>query len=86
MKRRLTTIMAVALLALGMLAGPAAAAEHGEAPGNAHQSYASVLKGGTADIMPEHVSRGRANAAHASIAAVLKGGTAGIMPDHVRRN
>ncbi|GEM_PF-5486984 len=82
MKRRLTTIMAAALLALGMMAGPAAAAGH--TPGKAHQSIASVLKGDTASIMPEHVAGDRANAAHASIAAVLKGDTATIMPDHVR--
>lgn len=86
MKRRLTTIMAAALLALGMLAGPAAAAGHLVGPGNAHASVASVLKGDTASIMPDHVAGGRANAAHASIAAVLKGDTASIMPGHVRRN
>ena len=83
MKRRLITLMTAALLALGMMAGPAAAAGHAP-PGAAHQSIASVLKGGTADLMPDHVAGDRANAAHASIAATLKGDTATIMPDHVR--
>ena len=83
MKRRLITLMTAALLALGMMAGPAAAAGH--TPGKAHQSIASVLKGGTADLMPDHVAGDRANAAHASIAATLKGDTASFMPDHVRR-
>ena len=82
MKRRLITLMTAALLALGMMAGPAAAAGH--APGAAHQSIASVFKGDTASIMPGHVVGDRAAAAHASIAATLKGDTATIMPDHVR--
>ena len=80
MKRRLVTIVAAALLALGMLAGPAAAA----GPGAAHQSVASVLKGATATIMPGHVVGAQPGAAHPSIAASLKGDTATIMPDHVR--
>ena len=53
MKRRLITLMTAALLALGMMAGPAAAAGH--TPGKAHQSAASSLKGDTATIMPDHV-------------------------------
>ncbi len=81
MKRRLITIMAAALLALGMMAGPAAAA----GPGAAHQSVASVLKGDTATIMPGHVVGDQPAPAHPSIAATLKGETATIMPGHVRR-
>jgi len=86
MKRRLITLMTAALLALGMMAGPAAADGHmkPDYPGAAHQSIASVLKGDTASIMPGHVVGDRADAAHASIAATLKGDTATIMPDHVR--
>lgn len=82
MRKRLTTIVAAALLALGMMAGPAAAAGH-EAPGKAHQSLASVFKGDTATIMPGHVV-GDQPGAHPSIAASLKGDTATIMPGHVR--
>jgi len=47
----------------------------------AHQSYASILKGGVADLVPGHVA-----AAHQAGAADLKGGVADLVPDHVRRN
>ncbi len=82
MKRRLITLMTAALLALGMMAGPAAAAGH--TPGKAHQSAASSLKGGMADFMPGHVVGYQPGKAHQSAASSLKGDTATIMPDHVR--
>ena len=61
-------------------------------PGNAHQSYASVLKGSVAGLMPAHVlglDAGEDQVTgnlHQSGASSLKGGVAELVPDHVRRN
>jgi hypothetical protein len=55
-------------------------------PGKAHQSLASVLKGGVAQIMPEHVVGEQPGKAHQSLASSLKGGVADLVPDHVRKN
>lgn len=61
-------------------------------PGNAHQSYASVLKGSVAGLMPAHalgLDAGEDQVTgnvHQSGASALKGGVADLVPDHVRRN
>jgi len=54
--------------------------------GVAHQSYASVLKGDVAELMPGHVVGEKPGKAHQSIASSLKGGVADLVPEHVRRN
>lgn len=64
-----------------------------ESPGKAHQSYASVLKGGVACLVPDHVRRNYTcdteckgpGKAHQSYASVLKGDVRNIVPDHVRK-
>ncbi len=71
-------LVAFVLSLLLVLAVPAVMAE-GHCPGAAHQSCASELKGGVADLMPGHVAR-----AHQAAAADLQGGVADLMPDHVR--
>lgn len=78
MFKRMVTLLAAMLLALGMMAGPALAAP-------AHQSIAASLKGETATIMPAHVTGVQPGKAHQSLASSLKGGTADLVPGHVRR-
>ena len=54
--------------------------------GKAHQSIASTLKGGVAQLMPAHVVGEQPGKAHQSRASSLKGGVADLVPGHVRRN